>query len=143
MQGYFLAITKVVDLFSALLGTRRFTKNAACAFQNPLTGLPDFQFEKPRMLSVLVLLKSLRIRNLLLAPLLNGFVVIKAVVVVQATMTIRSLKGPFLDDFAQRFGSSIPIPSSIVAYHSVDSTIVESMLLVLGKSIAFWNIERF
>ena len=65
-------------------------------FQNLLTGLPDFQFEKPRMLSVLVLLKSLRIRNLLLAPLLNGFVVIKAVVVVQATMTIRSLKDHFL-----------------------------------------------
>ena len=143
MQGYFLAITKVVDLFSALLGTRRFTKNAACAFQNPLTGIPDFQFEKPRMLSVLVLLKSLRIRNLLLAPLLNGFVVIKSCGGRSGDHDHSFSKGPFLDDFDQRFGSSIPIPSSIVAYHSVDSTIVESMLLVLGKSIAFWNIERF
>ena len=135
MQGYFLAITKVVDLFSALFGHASLHQKMRHAlFQNPLTGLPDFQFEKPRMLSVLVLFEELAYTQLVVGATFERFRCHKkAVVVVQATMTIRSLKGPFLDDFAQRFGSSIPIPSSIVAYHSVDSTIVESMLLVLGK----------
>ena len=60
MQGYFLAITKVVDLFSALFGHASLHQKMRHAlFQNPLTGLPDFQFEKPRMLSVLVLFEEL------------------------------------------------------------------------------------
>lgn len=98
MQGYFLAITKVVDLFSALFGHASLHQKMRHAlFQNPLTGLPDFQFEKPRMLSVLVLFEELAYTQLVVGATFERFRCHKkAVVVVQATMTIRSLKDHFL-----------------------------------------------